>query len=165
MAARGRSENRHAGCVLVGAAGVLIEGPAGAGKTTLAVTLLDRARARGRFAALVSDDRTVLAAAHGRVLARPPCALAGLLELRGHGIVRLAHAPAAVVRLAVRLVAEDAMERIPPADATATLLGARLPAVDVPARSGRAAAIVEARLGVLFADGEHGPVSVGRERL
>ena len=46
------------------------------------------------------------------MLVRPPAALAGLIEVRGVGIVRLAHEAGAVVGLVVDLDAADA-ERLP----------------------------------------------------
>jgi HPr kinase/phosphorylase len=66
------------------------------------------------FARLVADDRVHLESAHGRLLARPAETLAGLLEVRGAGILRLAHEPCAVVGFVVDLAAEDA-ERLPQA--------------------------------------------------
>ncbi|KQT46658.1 serine kinase [Methylobacterium sp. Leaf456] len=117
----------HASCVLLGEAGVLIRGPAGSGKSSLCLALLDRAGLEGRHAALVGDDRIRLEAHHGRLVARPHPALVGLIEIRGHGIRRLTqHAEAAVVRLVVDLV--ESAERMP-VDAVATerLLGVSLP--------------------------------------
>jgi serine kinase of HPr protein (carbohydrate metabolism regulator) len=93
----------HASCVVLGAAGVLIRGASGAGKSRLAQILLARPPAPCRFARLVADDRVRLGTAGGRVIARPPPALAGLLELRGWGIVALPWEPAAVVRLVIDL--------------------------------------------------------------
>ena len=46
-----------------------------------------------RFARLVGDDRVHRRAAGGRLLVRPAPALAGLIEVRGLGIRRLAHEP------------------------------------------------------------------------
>ena len=117
----------HASCVLLGEAGVLVRGPAGAGKSSLCLALLDRAGLEGRHARLVGDDRIRLTRRHGRLVARPHPALAGLIEIRGHGIRRLAaHAEAAVLRLVVDLV-EDA-ERMPAVPAaTERLLGIALP--------------------------------------
>ena len=102
----------HASCVLVGAGAVLIRGPAGAGKSRLALELLMAAEGgRLRFARLVADDRTHVEAVHGRLLARPPATLAGLLEVRGQGLRRLPYEPAAVVSLVVDLAA--AADRLP----------------------------------------------------
>lgn len=105
----------HASAVLVGARAALIRGPSGAGKSRLALDLIQAAHAGLLpFARLVADDRVYLAAAYGRLLARPAGTLAGLLEVRGAGILRLAHEPSAVVGFVVDLAAEDA-ERLPQA--------------------------------------------------
>jgi HPr kinase/phosphorylase len=105
----------HASAVLVGARAVLIRGPSGAGKSRLALDLIQAAHAGSLpFARLVADDRVHLEAAHGRLLARPAETLAGLLEVRGAGVLRLAHEPCAVVGFVVDLAAEDA-ERLPQA--------------------------------------------------
>jgi len=108
-----RGTTVHASAVLVGARAVLIRGPAGAGKSRLALGLL-QATERGliTFARLVGDDRIALAAAHGRLLARAPPELAGLLEVRGLGIRRLDHEPVAVVGLVVDLAVPEA-QRVP----------------------------------------------------
>ena len=94
----------HASAVLTGARAVLIRGPAGAGKSRLALNLI-QAASRGQlvFARLVADDRVHIEAAHGRLIARPPTALAGLLEVRGFGITQLPYEPVAVVSWVVDL--------------------------------------------------------------
>jgi HPr kinase/phosphorylase len=103
----------HASAVLIGARAVLIRGPSGAGKSRLALELIEAARGNGRgFAMLVGDDRVYLDAAGGRLLVRSAEALAGLLEVRGLGLLRLHHEPQAVVGLVVDLHAADA-ERLP----------------------------------------------------
>jgi HPr kinase/phosphorylase len=103
----------HASAVLAGPRAILIRGPAGAGKSRLALALI-RAAECGliTFARLVGDDRLELAASHGRLLARCPPALAGLIEVRGLGIRRLDHEPVAVVGLVVDLAVPEA-ERLP----------------------------------------------------
>ncbi|MGJ3262303.1 MAG: HPr kinase/phosphorylase [Salinarimonas sp.] len=117
----------HATCVLLGEAGVLIRGASGAGKSRLALDLLEAARARGLFARLVGDDRIRLDARHGRLVARPHPAIAGLIERRGIGLLARPHAPAAVVRLVIDLVPEPP-PRLPEAAAgEATILRVRLP--------------------------------------
>ena len=103
----------HASAVLVGARAVLIRGPSGSGKSRLAWELLETGRGgAGAFARLVGDDRVHLQAAGGRLLVRPNDALAGLIELRGVGILRRDHEACAVVGLVVDLAAADA-ERLP----------------------------------------------------
>jgi HPr kinase/phosphorylase len=125
----------HASAVLVGPRAVLIRGPAGAGKSRLAMALI-RAADCGfvSFARLVGDDRMELAACHGRLLARPAPALAGLIEVRGLGIRRLDYEPVAVIGLVVDLAVPEA-ERLPgAAEEEAQVSGILLPRLAV--RSG-----------------------------
>jgi HPr kinase/phosphorylase len=113
----------HASAVLAGARAVLIRGPAGAGKSRLALALLDAADAGLiPFARLIGDDRVHLEACHGRLLVRPAAALAGLIEVRGSGIRRVPYEPVAVVGLVVDLAAADA-ERLPDAGDRETRIG------------------------------------------
>lgn len=74
-------------------AGVLLLGPSGAGKSDLLLRLLDIGFA------LVADDRVEIADGW----ASAPPALAGLLEIRGLGVVRMAHQPRARLVLALEL--------------------------------------------------------------
>jgi HPr kinase/phosphorylase len=122
----------HASAVLVGSRAALIRGPSGAGKSRLALDLIQAARGGSLpFARLVADDRIHLEAAGGRLLARPAEALAGLLEVRGAGILRLAHEPCAVVGFVVDLASESA-ERLPQAEGRETeIAGITLPRLAV----------------------------------
>ena len=124
----------HACAVLVGARAILVRGPSGAGKSALVHALLDAARCGLLpFARLVADDRVILAAHHGRLVARAPEATAGLAERRGDGIVRLPHEPRAVIGWVVDLDATDAA-RMPEAEAVRTTLeGVGLPRIPVAA--------------------------------
>src|SRR5262245_7546325 len=103
----------HASAVLVGARAVLIQGSAGSGKSRLALALIQAADAGILpFARLVADDRIELQAVHGRLIACAPAALAGLIEVRGLGIRRMAYEAAALVGHVVELGASDA-RRLP----------------------------------------------------
>ena len=118
----------HASAVLVGAKAVLIRGPSGAGKSRLAWQLLQGPLP---FARLVGDDRVQLEVHSGRLLVRPQAMLAGLIEIRGLGIRRVAFEPAAIVGLVVDLAAADA-ERLPAlGSATSELEGVKLPRLAV----------------------------------
>jgi serine kinase of HPr protein (carbohydrate metabolism regulator) len=118
----------HASAVLAGPRAILIRGPAGAGKSRLALALIQAADCGLiAFARLVGDDRIELAAAHGRLLARSPPALAGLIEVRGLGIRRLDYEPVVVVGLVVDLAVAEA-ERLPAtAEQEVTLAGIIIP--------------------------------------
>lgn len=99
----------HASAVLVDARAVLVRGPSGSGKSRLALDLIEAGRMGVlRFTRLVADDRVFLEAHGGRLLARPADALAGLIEVRGVGVLRVDHEPSAVVGLVVDLAAADA---------------------------------------------------------
>jgi HPr kinase/phosphorylase len=136
-----RSTTEHASAVLVGARAVLIRGPSSSGKSRLALELIEAARTGSLlFARLVADDRVYLEVAGGRLLARPAEALAGLIEVRGVGVLRMAHEACAVIGLVVDLAAADA-SRLPDADLRKTEIGGillpRLPvAVDAAALPG-----------------------------
>ena len=136
----------HASAVLIGARAALIRGPAGAGKSQLVLALIETARmGLLAFARLVADDRAHVAAVNGRLIVRPPEALAGLIEVRGLGIRRLPFEPLAVVGLVVDLAAEDA-ERLPAAASRSiTIDGVSVPRLPV-APGGDALRLVLAEL-------------------
>ena len=131
-AASGDTPTIHATAVLAGARAVLIRGPAGSGKSSLALRLIQAADAGLLpFARLVGDDRVRLWAAHGRLLVRPAAALAGLLEVRGLGIVRMRFESIAVVAAVIDL-GDEATDRLPEPDRrTVRLEGIWLPRLAV----------------------------------
>ena len=114
----------HGSVVAFGGRGILILGASGAGKSALALALL------GRGAALVADDRVHLARRGTALVARAPEAIAGLIEARGVGILRLPAQSEAVVTLAVDL--DRAPEARMPQGVTIPCLG-----VDLELISGR----------------------------
>jgi serine kinase of HPr protein (carbohydrate metabolism regulator) len=121
----------HATCVAIGRIGVLIRGRSGSGKSDLALRLLDGG------ARLVADDRVGLERDGDRLVARPPRELAGLLEVRGLGIVRLAHRASATVGLVVDLdIAPDRLPR----RRSCVVAGVRLPWLALDARHASAPA-------------------------
>ncbi len=89
-------------------AGILLMGASGAGKSAIALRLI----AMG--AKLVADDRTELFARRGNLYGRAPKTIAGLLEVRGVGIVALPHAREARITLAVTLTHDKNVSRMPP---------------------------------------------------
>ena len=99
---------------------VLLRGASGSGKSDLALRLIDAG------ARLVADDRTELRRDGTRLIASPPATIAGRMEVRGVGIVPLAHVAECAVGLAVELVAPDRVERLPSAQSRAWL-GVDLP--------------------------------------
>ncbi|MCE2565332.1 HPr kinase/phosphorylase [Komagataeibacter sp. FNDCF1] len=95
----------HASCAARGAQGILLVGPSGADKSDLLLRLVDAGYG------LVADDRVCL---RGPWASAPP-ALAGLLEVRGIGIVRMAwHGPVRVAAVARLVSSRDHAPRLPP---------------------------------------------------
>jgi len=86
---------------------VLLRGPPGAGKSDMALRLIDRG------GVLVSDDQTRLQAQGGRVCAFPPETIAGQLEVRGIGIAQLPYRAGIPVALVADLKPAAAIERLP----------------------------------------------------
>lgn len=90
-----------------GDAGVLLLGKPGSGKSSLALRLLTLG------ARLIADDRTHVFLRENALWARAPAAIAGLLEVRGVGILQVPHADCARIWLAVVLEPGVENARIP----------------------------------------------------
>ena len=97
----------HGTSVALGGDGILLRGPSGSGKSDLALRLIDEG---GR---LVADDQTELCLSGDDVSMTAPATIAGRLEVRGIGILRVSSVAAAPLRLVVDLVASDAVDRLP----------------------------------------------------
>ena len=97
----------HATCIEVEGIGVLLQGPSGCGKSDLALRMIERG------ARLVADDRVDLDLEDGRVVASAPREIAGLLEVRGLGVLNLGCVPKTVLGLVLDLVPATETERIP----------------------------------------------------
>ena len=143
----------HATALLVGEAGVLIQGASGSGKSALALACIDAARGAGRFAALVGDDRVRVSARHGRLVASGNPDIAGKIERRGLAVEPATLCSPAVLRIAVSLVSDAALAaklpRLPWIDANLTEIeGVCLPFLQIDARRDRSdqAALVFAAL-------------------
>lgn len=139
----------HSTCVLVAGIGVLLRGPSGSGKSDVALRLIDAG------ARLVADDRVELRMDEGKLIACAPAALAGLLEVRGVGILRVPAEPRAVVGLVADLAPRERIERLPASD-TDRLLDIALPRIDLAPFEASAAAKLRAAAaavgaGTLFA--------------
>jgi serine kinase of HPr protein (carbohydrate metabolism regulator) len=142
----------HATCCALdagkGPAGVLLLGPPGSGKSDLALRLIDAGFS------LVADDRVEIDGAGPAPVASAPAALAGLIEVRGIGILRLprplAHAP---VALAISLSPGGAQERLPERMTTA-LAGHAVPTITLDAAAASAVARVRLALSVIAGGAE-----------
>lgn len=109
----------QAGCVAIGERAVLIEGTPGAGKSSLALALIDRG------AVLVGDDGVLLEPRDGILYARPHPNTRGLIEVRNLGLVTLAICEEAPVALVLRL--DEAAPRFVETAEAYELAGVALP--------------------------------------
>lgn len=134
----------HATCIVVEQMGVLLCGPSGSGKSDLALRLIDQG------AVLVADDQVLLREEGRTLLAEPPEILAGLLEVRGHGILRFPHRAPAPVGVAIELVEPAEIERMPD-EQTLNLLGNSIPLYRLSAKE--PSAPIKVRLAVQRAAG------------
>src|ERR1700681_4607524 len=129
----------HGTTVALQGEGVLLRGPSGSGKSDLGLRLIDAG------ARLVADDQSELYRQGETILVRAPPAIAGLIEVRGIGIVRvepLAEAPLVLIAdLLGPEAAAEAIERVPPR-ATERFLDLDLPRILVAPFEASAAAKV-----------------------
>ncbi len=119
----------HASCAARRGAGVLLTGPPGSGKSDLLLRLLDRGFT------LVADDQVDVCSG----TAQPPPALAGLIEIRGIGVVEMTYTAPVNLALCVKL---ETPERLP--SARVSLLS--IPLVTIDPSSASAAQKVEVAL-------------------
>ena len=112
--------NIHATAVSIDGQAVLLRGPSGCGKSDLALRLIDEG------AVLIADDRTDLALQGSHVLASAPDQIAGLIEIRGIGLLQVPYASDIPVVLIADL--EASPERLPPRRFE-HLLGITVPAI------------------------------------
>ena len=76
---------------------------------------------------LVADDQVIIEQREGQLVARAPPNLAGLLEVRGLGILEMPYAAETELCLVVDLARSRAIERLPDPMLSLDILGHRLP--------------------------------------
>lgn len=110
----------QASCVAIGGRGLLIEGPPGSGKSSLALALIDRG------AVLVGDDGVRLEQRDGGLLAAPPPNIRGLIEVRNVGLIAR---PVTEAPLALLITLDHAAPRLPDGPHQVERAGCLLPAL------------------------------------
>ncbi|MET0250299.1 MAG: aldolase [Sphingobium sp.] len=131
-------ETIHATTVAIADRAVMIMGASGAGKSDLALRLIDRG------AALLADDYTQVRARDGQLVASVPATIAGKMEVRGIGIITLPHIGNRPVALIVDL--DAAVERMPAPDARRCVAGIEVPVMALRAQEASAPIKVELAL-------------------
>ena len=136
----------HGTTVAIGGRGVLLRGPSGSGKSDLALRLID---AGGQ---LVADDQGHLWREGDSILVRSPKPIAGLIEVRGIGIMRVDSLPVARLALIADLVAPQHVERLPE-PRSETIFGVAIPLVALAPFEASAPAKVRLALAAIAGEG------------
>lgn len=108
----------QASAIAIEGRALMVEGPPGSGKSSLALALIDRG------AMLIGDDGLTLSRDGNRVIVSPPPNIAGMLEIRGVGIVEL---PVTLAPLALILSLDENVPRYPDELACRDILGVAVP--------------------------------------
>ena len=94
--------NIHSTCVQINGKGILILGIPGAGKTSLALQLMDRG------ARLVADDQIFLTlSADNTLIATSPPAIEGMMEIRGVGLCSFPSLKNTTIKLCVEICEDE----------------------------------------------------------
>lgn len=99
--------NIHGTAVMLCDLAVLLRGVPGSGKSDLALRLIDRG------AKLVADDQLIVKKCDGVLTLSAPKTIAGLIEVRGLGIISVEHIEDTKLALVVDLLEDFTPERIP----------------------------------------------------
>lgn len=135
-------ETVHATAIAINGHGVLLSGSTGAGKSDLALRLIDRG------AVLISDDQTELYGNAETILLQAPPNIAGKLEVRSLGIITTNHVSGVPLRLKVQLI--DEPERYPMDRQFETINGVRISSLTINAFEHSAPLKVEIALAQLL---------------
>jgi serine kinase of HPr protein (carbohydrate metabolism regulator) len=130
----GETAQIHATAIALDDRAALILGPSGAGKSDLALRCILQGAwidEHHRHAVLVADDQVIVEDSVRGLIARPPGAIAGRIEVRGVGIMDVPSVGSARLVLAVELAEPAAVVRLPDPQPSLTLLGAEIPLLRV----------------------------------
>ncbi|GAA4043296.1 HPr kinase/phosphatase C-terminal domain-containing protein [Sphingomonas rosea] len=125
MSIRLSSETLHASTVAIDGRAVLISGISGAGKSDLALRLIDRGFT------LVADDQTIVQKRGDRLFVSAPASIRGKLEIRGIGIVPMPVTEDVPLALAVDLTSD--LQRLPDDSRERMICGLKVPLISVDA--------------------------------
>ena len=109
----------QASVVAIDGRALMLDGPPGSGKSSLALALI------GCGAQLIGDDGVTLTRDGDTIMASPPPNIAGLLEIRGVGLVEMPLA--APTPLALILTLGEAGARLPKMAGERDVLGLAIP--------------------------------------
>ncbi len=120
----------HATCIAIAGRAALLRGAPGSGKSDLALrAILTPVQHLGAIliAELVADDQVRIGRRGDRLIARCPESIRGQIEVRGVGIMSVAHVAEAEIWLVIDLTAGERIERLPDERDCVDLLGCAVP--------------------------------------
>jgi len=126
----------HASVISIDGRAILLRGPSGAGKSDLALRLIEDG------AVLLCDDYVDLQREKAGLVACASETIAGLIEVRGLGLVSVPYKDRLPVALACDLMPAAQIERLPEAAGYLTLHGLRIPLMELDAMAASAPARV-----------------------
>lgn len=106
-------KNHHACALEINEIGILIKGHSGTGKTSLMLSLLERAKLENLNGLMIADDQVILKRDQNQLIANTPKSIAGLIELRGHGIIKKPYKPSCDIKLIVHILEDEKIDRMP----------------------------------------------------
>ncbi len=107
------TKTHHACALQINQTGILIKGQSGSGKTSLMMGLLERAKQENTNGFLVADDQVSLIRENDNLIAITPKQIAGMVEIRGFGIVNYEYKKNCEINLVAEIIEDEAMERMP----------------------------------------------------
>lgn len=128
-----RRELIHATAIVLDGRAALIRGPAGSGKSDLALRCIDRAPSPlvGQAAILLADDQVWIERRGDVLHALAPDTIRGLIEVRGLAILEVPFVAEADAALVVEIVARDRITRLPDPPPRREIFGMSLPLLEV----------------------------------
>ena len=141
------SQLLHATAIMIDNCGVLLLGKSGSGKSDLALRLIENNKA-----VLIADDVVKVVRRGQKLYAEYVQNIAGLLEVRGVGLVRYPYIDCAEVKICVNLSDDiTKIERLPEKQ-TGTILGLEIAQIDLYAKENSAPAKILAAVRGLSAN-------------
>jgi len=128
-----RAENRRDGQTGARFIVTLPEGKSGSGKTSLMLGLLEYCSLRDLNAFMIADDQVLLTCNQNDLVATAPEVTAGMVELRGYGIIKRNNKPFCKIGLIVEIIEDEKIDRMPQ-QKYQILETQKLPLIEVPQR-------------------------------